>query len=93
MEADLILVKDFPEADPEARMKVHMVYKDAITGKMSKRVRKRAPSRLTLWTAGLHPTRETARRWEQHGMELKIPQVTYCLARAAPSIIKQIIHL
>lgn len=62
MEADLILVKDFPEADPEARMKVHMVYKDVITGKMSKRVRKRAPSRLTLWTLGLHPVGETARR-------------------------------
>lgn len=87
MEADLILVKDFPEADPEAKMKVHMVYKDVITGKMSKRVRKRAPSRLTLWTLGLHPVGETA--W--NGTENS--QVTYILTRAAQSIIKQIIHL
>lgn len=43
-------------------MKVHMVYKDVITGKMSKRVRKRAPSRLTLWTVGLDLVAEAARR-------------------------------
>lgn len=48
MEVYLILVKDFPEADPEARMKIHMVCKEAITGSMSKRARERATSKSTL---------------------------------------------
>lgn len=39
MEMYLILVKDSPEADPEARMQIHG-YQEAIAGNMSNRVRK-----------------------------------------------------
>ena len=78
----MILVKDFPEADPGARMTVLRVYKEAITGNMSERVRKGATSRLTLRPVGLNPTGETRTKGgrestplgEQHGMEQKIPK-------------------
>lgn len=40
MEIYLVLVKDSPEAAPEARIQVRVVYLEAIAGNMSNRARK-----------------------------------------------------
>lgn len=54
-----------------------MVYKDAITGKMSKR-EKKSPKQVNTVHPGTSShwgdSEESTPRWEQHGMELKIPK-------------------
>lgn len=53
LEGYLIPVKDFPEADPVARMEAHMVHKEAIAGNMSEseKVRRRRESRKMRYQA------------------------------------------